>query len=208
MRRDKALVAIRDSEIRNRIVSALRQAANMEVEAVAGLEDAAASAEGGYLLFSQRDFARESDRETTLLLSLRLRRTVLVVYDSATLLEASSVFDAVDGWVPADGPAELLPAHLRLARERYAVLPRVPDQALGLDSIRRERFGTLDPMARHVLSRVATGETNAQIARRAHLSEEQVAGSLRRSLRLLCLERRLQAAVFMARMEGAGGSPH
>lgn len=198
------MVAVSDAGIRERLVAALRAAGIADAETVVDPLDAIGVEDGeGVLLISQTGFARESDPVLNLLLSLRFRWTVIVVYEDSNLLEAASVFGVVDGWLPLDLVDDRVRDTVLLGREGYAVLPRVPDPETGLDSIRRIRLAALEPVARRIVCRVARGETNAQIARAMRLSEERVAGSIRRSLRRLCLERRLQVGVFLARLVAA-----
>lgn len=200
MPRYSTMVAIQAGQLRERLVSALRQHGLGEPAVTDLLEEfPGPGRDRGYVFFSPRSLTRESDPDIARIMTLRLCWSVLLVYETETLLEAASIFDVVDGWVAADWLDRRLPDVLALARERYAVLPEVPDPALGLDSLRMERFTQLDTTPKEVLFRIARGDTNAEAAEELRLSQERVGSILRRSLSQLGLVRRIQLASFMAR---------
>ena len=79
-----------------------------------------------------------------------------------------------------------------------------------LDRIRNppeedERLASLTPQERRILELITDGLTNRQIAEEMFLAEKTVKNYVSNLLAKLGMERRTQAAVFAARLEGGGG---
>jgi DNA-binding NarL/FixJ family response regulator len=89
----------------------------------------------------------------------------------------------------ADGDALLAPAITRRLIERYAMAPRSPADADG-------RLSTLTPRELEVLSLIAEGLSNAEIAAQLYLSEATVKTHVSRILPKLGLRDRAQAVVL------------
>jgi DNA-binding NarL/FixJ family response regulator len=70
-----------------------------------------------------------------------------------------------------------------------------------------ERLAHLTPQERRILALIADGLTNRQIANEMFLAEKTVKNYVSNLLAKLGMERRTQAAVFAARLEGAPGAP-
>lgn len=70
-----------------------------------------------------------------------------------------------------------------------------------------ERLSRLTRQERRILSLLAEGLTNRQIAERVHLAEKTVRNYVSAILEKLGMERRTQAALFSARLEDGPGKP-
>ncbi len=83
--------------------------------------------------------------------------------------------------------------------------PVVTERLLGqfrVPSADDERLARLTPQERRILMLIADGLTNRQIAGDVHLAEKTVKNYVSNILAKLGMERRTQAAVFVARLPG------
>lgn len=198
VRKVKVVVAISDAALRERVVAALRVHPDLDVAAVAHPQDLVQRQGGGVAVLWQAHVARRTSQEYELLMQLRRQWVLVAVYDQEHLLEASSLFDIIDGWIPLEATAET-PELLTLAQEGLAIMPHLPDPRLGLDSVRRTRLADLPPLAVRALTELPRGLTNREIADELEVPVEQISTLLRHSMERLCLRSRLETAVFVAR---------
>jgi two-component system, NarL family, response regulator DevR len=102
---------------------------------------------------------------------------------------------------------DLIDAIRRVAAGESLLDPSVTGRVL--ERLRRgteedERLATLTEQERKILELVAEGLTNRQIAERIHLAEKTVKNYVSSILSKLGMQRRTEAAVFMARLEERG----
>lgn len=131
------------------------------------------------------------------------RLVVLTTFaDSEYLRRAVEI--SVDGYVTkASAPADIISAVHTVNAGGAALSPVVArwlldNTAVPLtrQSTAQARLSRLTPRQRDVLSGIARGEDNAQIARGLHLSESTVKGYVSEVLQRLEVERRVHAAVL------------
>lgn len=124
---------------------------------------------------------------------------IVLLYEREFLLEASDWFGFVETWSEIGCFEKRALNILTLADAGYSLWPQDADVREGLLPLRRARVRTLSPFDREVLSELGHGATNRQIARTLRASDREVAESLRRSMKALHVDRRLQAALVSAR---------
>lgn len=140
-----------------------------------------------------------ADAEAERVRRLRGAWRIILIYDPACLLEASDWFGFVETWSEASLLERMPEEILTVAEAGYSVWPRGVGIEDGLTPLRCARLDRLSPLDRSVLDALGEGVTNRSIAARLGVSERTVMDSLRRSMRVLHVQRRLQAALIAAR---------
>ncbi|TDD34834.1 response regulator transcription factor [Nonomuraea terrae] len=123
--------------------------------------------------------------------------------DEGYIAEAVSL-GALGFLLKSDGPRELITAVKAIAAGHAAFSPRVARWLVRAEATARIRRGrsartlvdTLTARQREVLAELATGASNAEIARRLHLTDGTVKQYLRGLFERLGTENRVQAAIL------------
>ena len=158
------------------------------------------AARGAWLAMPLSAAASQDERARRLISAWR----VILLYGVDEVLAASDWFGLVEAWSQtclfAARPLDIL----TVAEAGYGVWPHDADIDRGLLPLRHARLRAMSGLDRTVLDALGAGTSNRQIARRLGLGERQVGDSLRRSMRVLHVQGRLQAAVLVALSRGAG----
>ncbi len=102
---------------------------------------------------------------------------------------------------------ELLSAVKRVAAGESLLDPAITGRVLArlrAPSAEDERLSRLTPQERRILSLIADGMTNRQIANQLHLAEKTIKNYVSNMLTKLGMERRTEAAVFATKLELTG----
>lgn len=102
---------------------------------------------------------------------------------------------------------ELLSAVKRVAAGESLLDPAITGRVLArlrAPSAEDERLSRLTPQERRILSLIADGMTNRQIANELHLAEKTIKNYVSNMLSKLGMERRTEAAVFATKLELTG----
>lgn len=102
---------------------------------------------------------------------------------------------------------ELLSAVKRVAAGESLLDPAITGRVLArlrAPSAEDERLSRLTPQERRILSLIADGMTNRQIANQLHLAEKTIKNYVSNMLSKLGMERRTEAAVFATKLELTG----
>lgn len=102
---------------------------------------------------------------------------------------------------------ELLNAVKRVAAGESLLDPAITGRVLArlrAPSAEDERLSRLTPQERRILSLIADGMTNRQIANELHLAEKTIKNYVSNMLSKLGMERRTEAAVFATKLELTG----
>lgn len=202
MGKTKVVVAISDATLREHVVAGMRLHSGLDIAAIADPHELLGRPSGGMAVLWQTRAARRASQEYHDLMQLRRQWVLLAAYDEPHLLEASSLFDVVDGWLPVERIADATPELLKLASEGLALLPGLEGRRLRLDELRRARLASLPPLTVRAFIELSRGSTNRQISKTLNLPVEHVSALLRQGMDILCLRNRLEAAVFAARTMG------
>lgn len=125
----------------------------------------------------------------------RLQRLHLLMAEDC-LLESIEDSAWVDGFIFADGNLDHLCEAIALAGDGLTVIPPYIGPGFTPNDIRAPRIKELSRSERQVLSRLAHGGSNSQIAHELDLSEREVKYLVRAILSKLRFANRTEAAVF------------
>lgn len=204
----RILLSVGPAAEREKMLAAFAFLPNFEVKTVKGLDFASIedAYRTDYLIVWFEGLQKLRDTDANAFVKLSRRARVIIALSSDRLLEAASTLHLADAWLFTDMVLDQIAMLVGLSDSGYTIVPSRVGSDFGLDNLRCQLMYKLDGPERLVLDQLGVGNSNRDISLRLAISEPQTKAIVRNILSKLHFRNRTEAAVFMARRQGAIGA--
>lgn len=127
------------------------------------------------------------------------RSGIMLLYSQGTLLEAACCLGTVRACLAVDVHRRALKHSIVIGIEGYSCYPRGLEESGGILGLRLRRYTSLSDVERCILRMLPEGTSNKDMSSRLNLPTGNITHCLKNIFKALCLNGRVQAAVFECR---------
>lgn len=127
------------------------------------------------------------------------RSGVMLLYSQGNLLEAACCLGTVRASLAVDAHRCALKHSIVIGIEGYSCYPKGLEESGGILGLRLGRYASLTDVERSILRMLPEGASNKDMSSRLNLPAGNITHSLKNIFKALCLNGRVQAAIFECR---------